>query len=295
MEIGRSSMRKVTVLAVIATLALLMGGASEAYADPPGNNGTVKIHAEPGNHAEPTMANEPHVCLFHIHGFNFDANATGQWHIEAWAPTSGGTGIGTTSWGPANAAGEWQTGTIHLNPGHYKLFWKQTQPSTPGGDKQKVFWVECGETPGGGSGGATGSTGSTGSSAGGNGNGNGQGNGNAGGNGNASGNGNENGNAGGNGNGNGNSSGNVNAGGSVSGGTTLTSGAAVSASAQSGVVAGSQSAPQITQSGQGVVQGVQSLPSTSTDTSHTPLVVLGMVILATGVVLLRRPAIAPNP
>ena len=258
-------MRKVTVLAVIATLALLIGGASEAYADPPGNNGTVKIHAEPGNHAEPTMANEPHVCLFHIHGFNFDANAKGDWHIEAWAPTSGGTGIGTTSWGPANAAGEWQTGTIHLNPGHYKLFWKQTQPSAPGGDKQKVFWVECGQTPTGGSGGAVGSTGSTGS------------------------------NAGGNGNGNGNSSGNVNTGGSVSGGTTVTTGAAVSATAQNGVVAGSQSAPQIAQSGQGVVQGVQNLPSTSTDTSHTPLVVLGMAILATGVVLLRRRVIAPNP
>jgi len=125
-------MQKVTVLAAIATLALPLTGASEAYADPPGNNGTVKIHAEPGNHAEPTMANEPHVCLFHIHGFNFDASARGSWHIEAWAPTAGGTGIGVTSWGPANAAGEWQTGTIRLDPGHYKLFWKQTQPSAPG-------------------------------------------------------------------------------------------------------------------------------------------------------------------
>lgn len=42
------------------------------------------------------------------------------------------------------------------------------------------------------------------------------------------------------------------------------------------------------------LQGGQNLPSTSTYTGHTPLVVLGMVILATGVVLLRRPVIVPN-
>jgi hypothetical protein len=97
------------------------------------------------------MANEPHVCLFHIHGFNFDAGARGTWHIEAWSPTSGGTGIGTTNWGPANAAGEWQTGVIDLDPGHDKLFWNQMQPPAPGGDKHKVFWVEFGQTSGGGS------------------------------------------------------------------------------------------------------------------------------------------------
>jgi LPXTG-motif cell wall-anchored protein len=39
----------------------------------------------------------------------------------------------------------------------------------------------------------------------------------------------------------------------------------------------------------------ESLPSTGTDSQYTPLVVLGTVILATGVVLLRRPVIVPNP
>ena len=35
--------------------------------------------------------------------------------------------------------------------------------------------------------------------------------------------------------------------------------------------------------------------TTGTETGHTPLVMLGMVILAAGVVLLRRPAVVPNP
>jgi hypothetical protein len=39
----------------------------------------------------------------------------------------------------------------------------------------------------------------------------------------------------------------------------------------------------------------ESLPSTTTDSQDTPLVVLGTVILATGVVLLRRPVIVPSP
>jgi LPXTG-motif cell wall-anchored protein len=41
--------------------------------------------------------------------------------------------------------------------------------------------------------------------------------------------------------------------------------------------------------------GLQALPATSTGTGHTPLVVLGVGIFAAGVVLLRRPAVVPNP
>jgi LPXTG-motif cell wall-anchored protein len=66
---------------------------------------------------------------------------------------------------------------------------------------------------------------------------------------------------------------------------------AAGGSASMGVVAGVQSGPQAPQT----VAGVQNLPSTSTDTGKTPLVVLGMVLFATGVVLLRRPYVAPKP
>ena len=121
------------LLTMFAAVAVLMfAAATPAYADPPGFNGTVKIHEEPGE-AEPIKRNEPHVCVFHVHGFNFDANARGWYRIDGWAPTAGNMGRGRTEWGPANGAGEWKSGAITLAPGHYKLFFDQTAPQAPGG------------------------------------------------------------------------------------------------------------------------------------------------------------------
>src|SRR5437867_8393719 len=147
-------MRKSTgVLGLIAALALLFLAVSPAYADPPGNNGDVKIHEGAGE-SSPEQANDPHVCTFHIHGFNFDGAASGTWRIEGWPPTGGGTYNGT--WGPADAKGEWRdpkAGAMSLPPGHYKLFvWQKLPNDPPGGPKQKVFWVDCGQNGGGGGG-----------------------------------------------------------------------------------------------------------------------------------------------
>ena len=296
-------MRKASIVsAFLCGLSLLFLAATPASADPnaPGNNGTIKIHESPGER-EPAMANDPHVCLFHIHGFKFDDNSTGEAWIESWPPTGNRSQVWHGGWS-AGSSGEWRTGDIRLPDGHYKAYAKQMNEATPGGDKQKVFWVECGQSPGGGATGNSGGTGNGNSGGNGNGNSGGNGNGNSGGNGNGNSGGNGNGNSGGNGNGNGNSGGNSggtgNSGGSVTtGGTTSTSGtttttttASVSGSASAGVVAGVQSAPQAPQA----LAGVQSLPSTSTDTGRTPLVVLGVLILSTGVVLLRRPAVSPN-
>ncbi|HEV8536863.1 MAG TPA: hypothetical protein VGR87_14245 [Candidatus Limnocylindria bacterium] len=138
-------MRKLTgLLALVAAMALLLLSATPAYADPPGNNGTVKIHEGAGED-QPETANDPHVCTFHIHGFNFDGGSSGTWHIESWSPTNNGvTRDGT--WGPASTSGEWRepkAGAMSLPDGHYKLFVKQTVPATPGGEKHKVFWVGC--------------------------------------------------------------------------------------------------------------------------------------------------------
>ena len=159
-------MRKVSgVLTFITGLALLVFAAtSPATAtggnSPSGFNGTVKIHEEPGE-AEPIKQNEPHVCNFHIHGFNFDAHATGWWRIDGWAPDPGkSTGtVMAENWGPADANGDWRTHPMTLPDGHYKLFWDQTAPQAPGAEKHKVFWVECnaGTTTGGSN--TTGSTG----------------------------------------------------------------------------------------------------------------------------------------
>src|SRR5205085_1478975 len=112
---------------------------------------TVKIHDGAGEDKS-VMENDPHVCTFHIHGFNFDAGATGTWQIKAWEPTGdNSTVVAGDGWGPASASGEWRepkTGAMSLPDGHYKLFVKQVTPPAPGGDKQKVFWVECAQRAG---------------------------------------------------------------------------------------------------------------------------------------------------
>jgi hypothetical protein len=48
------------------------------------------------------------------------------------------------TWGPADDSGNWQSLTMTLSNGHYELDANQTAPGTPGRDKNKVFWVECG-------------------------------------------------------------------------------------------------------------------------------------------------------
>jgi hypothetical protein len=257
-------------LVVGICLLLAAAGTTPASADPnsPGNNGTIKIHESPGER-EPAMANDPHVCLFHIHGFKFDNNSTGQAWIESWPPTGNGTQAWSGTWSAGNT-GEWRTADIQLANGHYKAFAKQMNEATPGGDKQKVFWVECGTTGGTGPTGSTGSTGATGSSG-------------------ATGSTGVTGSSGGTGNSGetGNTGGNGNSGGTAAtGGTT---GGAAGGSASTGVEAGVQSAPQAQ-----AVAGVENLPSTSTDTSRAPLVALGTVIFAAGIALLRRSTVVPT-
>jgi LPXTG-motif cell wall-anchored protein len=141
----RSLIGFLTVTTLIGSITMLMLSASPAYADPnaPGNNGTIKIHEIPER--EPAMANDPHVCRFHVHGFNFDDDSEGTWWIVAWPPTGDGSSVvrGPTSWS-AGASGEWISAQVNLGNGHYKAYAKQRDEPTPGGNKQKVFWVECG-------------------------------------------------------------------------------------------------------------------------------------------------------
>ncbi len=110
---------------------------------PSGNNGDVKIHDTAT--AVQDNRNEPHVCSFYIDGFKFDKASSGTWRIEKWAPSGSGI-VASGTWGPADANGNWHSVSMTLADGHYKLFFKQT--GTPGGEKQKVFWVDCGKTAG---------------------------------------------------------------------------------------------------------------------------------------------------
>src|SRR5687767_10787230 len=124
-------MRKASgVMSFFVGLALLVFTATSPAAangggndkDPRGFNGTVKIH-EGATESEPTdRDNEPKVCTFHIHGFNFDRQATGWWKIERH--NRGGTAA-AGNWGPASNDGEWRTGVMTLPPDHYKLYWDQ--------------------------------------------------------------------------------------------------------------------------------------------------------------------------
>lgn len=138
-------------IAFLAVAAVLAWPATPAMADPPGFNGTVKIH-DGNSEAEPIRRNEPHVgCNFHIHGFNFDGSSSGTWNIQSWPPTGDRSVVLSGDWGPADSTGEWRTGLLSLSDGHYKLNWDQTSPQAPGAEKHKVFWVECqaaaGESP----------------------------------------------------------------------------------------------------------------------------------------------------
>src|SRR4029077_3040472 len=143
------------ILMSFAMLFLATSGATTAYAgggnggSPPGNNGTVKIVNDRGDSSD-DPDNDPKVCVFHIYGFNFDANSSGTWHIDVM---KGGPLTATQKDGTwkADARGDkskdWQFDawpTPQPFPdGQYKLSVKQTKQSTPGGDKQKVFKVEC--------------------------------------------------------------------------------------------------------------------------------------------------------
>jgi hypothetical protein len=285
-------MRKANgLLGVIAGLLLLLQTGGTALANDQGNNGTLKVHA--GNtEDEPVRANEPHPgCTFHLHGFGFDASSSGTWWIDGQGGNAG-SGSANGNWS-ANASGEWRTNVMSLSPGHYKAHAKQMNPHTVGGDKQKVFWIECGgatsgnENSGGNanSSGNANSGGNINSNAGGNSNGNAAGNGNAGGNANAGGNGNASGNS--NAGGTSNAGGNANASGNVSGG-------AASGVTSSGVGGVTGTAAAGGQGGVGAAAGAQAstsapttLPSTSTGGTSLPLMVLGS-LLVLGAVILRK-------
>ena len=127
---------------LIITLSMLMAlaiAAPAAAKNPPGNNGTVKIHDN--FEAEPIVRNEPHVvCDFHLHFFFSDSSQEGDWWIESWPPTGNKTTVmGRAPYGPTNAAGEWATGALTLSAGHYKLYWEGRNDHNI---KHKVFWVE---------------------------------------------------------------------------------------------------------------------------------------------------------
>ncbi|HSK93772.1 MAG TPA: hypothetical protein VLA76_06925 [Candidatus Angelobacter sp.] len=136
---------------ILALFGALLLGVGAARADPPGANGTVKIH-EGLTEDEPIVANEPQVCTFHLHFFFGDDVQSGEWWIMPWPPTVDHedadpvlTGTYDATEGEAIVTDDGVP--FELPDGHYKLSWEST--ANPGGQvpvKHKVFWVECDES-----------------------------------------------------------------------------------------------------------------------------------------------------
>jgi LPXTG-motif cell wall-anchored protein len=137
-------MRTLLISACLSTAAAaVVLAAPAAYADAPGDNGTVKVHrlSTPEN----DMRNEPHVCGFYLDAFQFDAQQQVDWKIVGKAPTDKQGMVAETGTITLDADGHGVTGALHLKDGHYKLVWNFA--GEHGRAKHKVFWVDCAGLP----------------------------------------------------------------------------------------------------------------------------------------------------
>jgi LPXTG-motif cell wall-anchored protein len=138
----------------------MIAGASIAWADPPGNNGTVKINSQDVDSSQ-DISNMPHVpCDFQVEFFGFDAGQTATITFTIHPPSGDGdvllTETRTISNDPA-AGGLNDVDEVFKYSGtsfgldrfsaqpqqgfHVKLTVVST--GVPGGQKHKVFWLQC--------------------------------------------------------------------------------------------------------------------------------------------------------
>jgi len=174
--------RLVRASILIAAAVAFVLTVSLALADPPGNNGTVKIDGLPfDDHQD----NEPHPgCLFQVDFYNFDmGNYSASVTFEGIAPTGGGTlmtdsvFIGEDHNGGGGDLDASRTYDLSArlapippqkNQGWHVKLTVHADGSQGADTKHKVFWVQsCGPAGGGGGGGGgSGGSGGTGSSGG---------------------------------------------------------------------------------------------------------------------------------
>lgn len=121
-----------------ACVALTLAGSAVAAAAVKGDNGTVKIHRSTTPATD--RRNQPHVCVFYLDGFGFDAGQSVSWHITSWPPT-GSRAVVSSGTLTLDSHGDGVTADMALPDGHYKLYWTFT--GEHGLAKQKVFWVKC--------------------------------------------------------------------------------------------------------------------------------------------------------
>jgi hypothetical protein len=154
--------RRIARLATIwtGTSLLFLAGASPAQADPPGNNGTIKVD---GVDFDSHPDNEPHVgCTFQVDFYGFDESPEhfADVTFEAQAPTGSGTLLtdavfigeddnsGAATPAGLDAAVEYDLATAlagiaaHPEQGHHVKLTIEADGSQGAETKHKVFWVE---------------------------------------------------------------------------------------------------------------------------------------------------------
>lgn len=130
------------ILAIGAPLAQAQTHTKAGQGGPPGDNETVKVHRS--TTPDHDRRNQPHVCVFYLVGFGFDAHQEVSWHITAWPPTGDRKTVVKSGTLVLDQDGFGRTDDMSLPNGHYKLYW--TFNGEHGKAKHKVFWVRCEES-----------------------------------------------------------------------------------------------------------------------------------------------------
>jgi LPXTG-motif cell wall-anchored protein len=131
---------------------------SAAWADPPGNNGTVKINSQD---VDDGISNEPHVpCDFQVEFFGFDEGQTATITFTIHPPSGQGDVLlsetQTVSDDPAAGGLNDVDEVFQYSGTSFGLDRFEAQPQqgfhvkltvesegVPGGKKHKVFWLQC--------------------------------------------------------------------------------------------------------------------------------------------------------
>jgi hypothetical protein len=162
MRTGVGTRGRIAIAIVAATTSMVWyAGVPSASADPPGNNGTVKIAGE-----DVGRGNEPHVgCTFSVEFFGYDeGELSADLVIEGQAPSPAGTlWTGTASIGEDPAGGgtdldasvpvDLVSALVDLPQEEQGVHMKLTvhADGSQGADtKHKTFWVACSTDDGGG-------------------------------------------------------------------------------------------------------------------------------------------------
>jgi hypothetical protein len=143
--------------------AVTIAGVSVASADPPGNNGTVKINSQDVDSSD-DISNAPHVpCDFQLEFFGFDEGQTATITFTIHPPSGNGDVLlsetRTVSTDPAGGGLNDVDEVFPYSGTSFGLDRFSAQPQqgfhvkvtiesagVPGGKKHKVFWLQCAVT-----------------------------------------------------------------------------------------------------------------------------------------------------